>query len=115
IVQLQDYFNCMEDLETHTWVLGEDALPSTNARRVAIDKGLSVQLTFNPSEPRKPCGIQILGNEQDVKEYRDRWSNNLAMWDSNLLPRENIKRLLGIDAFPQREHSVMFDQLNLEC
>lgn len=108
------FWEVMEDLDRHTWVL-EPAHPNRACRfrRVALGNNLSLHIEVDPSRPYEVCECSFFGADAVVAPLRARWFANQHLWNSNESPRINLERLLSTNFPPNTARSR--EEFNLEC
>lgn len=110
----------LRDLDENTWVLDPPDESSRNSleytyRRVALLKGVSLQIDFNPENSVNQLpALKFLGSDEKTCPLREVLSSNMEDYDPDYTLVQNLERILELE-FPQRECLEEQEDLNLEC
>lgn len=110
VAQFQDFWDVMEDIDSHTWVL-EPERPSraSKMRRIAVNTYCSMQIEVDPLKPRAIPVYRFLGAESEVASL----IQNLVHakeWNPRALLRHNLERAMRIEFAarpPEGSHANM--------
>ncbi|KAI9022862.1 FANCL C-terminal domain-containing protein [Phycomyces nitens] len=95
ITDYKDFFECMDELDSHCRILDPDSPRAGDAwRRVALYRHCSVHIDINPDSPRNIPRARFFGAEKRAGELRITWKQAPHVWDTSLTPFVNMKRLL---------------------
>jgi E3 ubiquitin-protein ligase FANCL len=108
----QDFWNVMDHLDQHTWVL-EPEYPSRGAtmRRVAIGNHCSIQVDVDPLHPRALPEIRFWGADSVIAPLRQHLNKSLQLhlWDHDAILLDNLQKALGVTfPSPQTTHKEKF-------
>ena len=97
----------LRDLDENTWTLDPPEGPARQSleytyRRIALSKGVSVQVEINPEASDQLPGLKFLGSEEKVCHLRDILGRNLEKYDQDYTLVQNLERILEVE-FPQKQ------------
>lgn len=121
-----DVFRALDDFDAHTRVL-EPERPTRRDifRRIALDRHASVRVQLDARDPiRTYAQCRFLGSDKATTPLRRRLNERMHLWDTSgdVLPRENLQNILGIEFQPMEDSNnsqgnAFFDgeQFAIEC
>lgn len=103
-------FRALDDFDAHVRVL-EPEFPTRRDtfRRVAVDRHASVRVQLDPRDPfRTYPQCHFLGSDKAVAPLRRRLNERMHLWDisGDVLPRENLERIMDITFAPPENSKV---------
>eukprot|EP00026_Physarum_polycephalum_P004718 Phypoly_transcript_04741.p1 GENE.Phypoly_transcript_04741~~Phypoly_transcript_04741.p1 ORF type:complete len:368 (+),score=56.28 Phypoly_transcript_04741:925-2028(+) len=110
----QEFWNEMENLDKHTWVLEpEHPNPAATTRRIAIGNHCSIQIEVDPYRPRALPECRFWGSDSFIAPLRQEFNKNIHLWDTEARLLENMQKVLAI-TFPSPQTSNR-DEFLVEC
>jgi len=109
--QYQEFWSAMDELDANCWIL-EPEKPSRKDtyRKIAVSANVSLKIVVDPKNPHLLPHITWLGSENAVYESREKVTDRIEMWESDIAIHINLERLLEVE-LPQKdkEQSENFD------
>lgn len=83
IERLQDYFDCMDELDKNLRVLDpEHPARKDTWRRIALMNHCSLQIEIDPARPRDALlrNVRFFGSEKNTEHLRELWQTKISLW-----------------------------------
>lgn len=114
IDKYQDFWNLLEDLDKHTWILEpEKPLRSHTMRRIGIGNHSSLQIEVDPLNPRGVPEIRFLGADSIVVPLREKLNKGTLKWDMKDTLRNNLQKVLEME-FP-KPNVALKEEFSVAC
>ncbi|KAI5079651.1 hypothetical protein GOP47_0005130, partial [Adiantum capillus-veneris] len=114
ILQYQDFWTVMEDLEREFRIIeSEHPSRSNTFRRVALGDDCSLSLTVDPLSPRSIPEYRFFGPEGTVAPLRKKLNSNIHKWNQSKLLTENLTLVLDT-VLPSPEETKQED-MSVSC
>ncbi|KAI7866543.1 WD-repeat region-domain-containing protein [Spinellus fusiger] len=106
IHQYQDYFNCMDEIDTYGQILDPDHPRGVDTwRRIALTHHCSVHIEIQPDTPRYLPRVRFFGAEKRTTHLWSQWQKATSSWCNEDTPWKNLKCILS---------DVLIDQVQKE-
>lgn len=114
VESFQSFWNNMETLDKHTWVLEPDS-PNFSAvyRRIAVSSSASLQITVDPKQPNLLPDCRFLGADHSIKLLKQTMNSNMYNWNPEVTLLDNLQTLLDIQ-FPSPSTSKK-EEFSMDC